>query len=426
MKRQQQEEADKIYYDVTIDHDPEHKERRYSVASKAQTNIYLKEPLIRSPGDYMLSITKFKIDTECIPLMIPEMEQPQDLIYNEDLHEFSPFRKNRLQTKYKINLYVNWLQTTHTYIEDKNGNLVKQRDPKTGNMVGIISIEEKVPCDFLIEENIEIVKHKLVDEDEENDTKYLGYAKKKDGTTDTHKAYIDNTDEQCFVYSYENFLDAINKTLKDLTNSLCIKNTGWAQFYGKDLIYFKLNNGLLELTVSYRFFGKSINTNKTLRDDGNYDTMEWSRDVKLVDLTFSPELYKYIGNGFDCSFVQGTKDTTHKGWWRYNIFKQYRNPEDNDEGDVNLPEGVTITKPASKFDPTIITQSYSALSNWNIMKAIIIGSDNLPVVEEYLPISNKDGFLTHYNTKEYKKALEDLGIHHNEIREIFKKNTQSA
>ena len=71
-----------------------------------------------------------------------------------------------------------------------------------------------------------------------------------------------------------------------------------------------------------------------------------------------------------------------------------------------------------------IVQGYSTFSNWNILKAIIIGSNSLPVVEEYLPISNKDGFLTHYNTPEYKKALEDLGIEHNVIREIFKKNTQ--
>ena len=71
-----------------------------------------------------------------------------------------------------------------------------------------------------------------------------------------------------------------------------------------------------------------------------------------------------------------------------------------------------------------IPQTYSTFSNWNILKAIIIGSNSLPVVEEYLPISNKDGFLTHYNTPEYKKALEDLGIEHNVIREIFKKNTQ--
>ena len=77
MKRIQ--DPDKLYYDDTIDHDPEYKEYCFGVVSKAETVIYLSELLIQSPGDFMLSITKFKIDTECIPLMISEMMQPQDL-----------------------------------------------------------------------------------------------------------------------------------------------------------------------------------------------------------------------------------------------------------------------------------------------------------------------------------------------------------
>ena len=51
--------------------------------------------------------------------------------------------KNRLQTKYKINLYISWLQTTHMYIEDKNGNFVKQKDPKTGEMVNVYFFHKK-------------------------------------------------------------------------------------------------------------------------------------------------------------------------------------------------------------------------------------------------------------------------------------------
>ena len=78
MKRQADIEPSKIYYDVTIDHDPEHKDKRYGVASKAETLIDLRDALVENPGDFNLAITKFKIDTECIPLMIPEMEQPED------------------------------------------------------------------------------------------------------------------------------------------------------------------------------------------------------------------------------------------------------------------------------------------------------------------------------------------------------------
>ena len=128
------------------------------------------------------------------------------------------------------------------------------------------------------------------------------------------------------------------------------------------------------------------------------------------DILFSPELYKYLGNGFDCSFVgDDIKNSEAKGWWRINYADRYV----NNNGEYN-----NLMNPSE--DPVFtVTQAYPTLSNWNILKAIIIGLNSLPVVEEYLPISNKDGFLTHYNTPEYKKALEDLGIEHNVIREIF-------
>ena len=63
-------EPNKIYYDITIDHNPSQRELCYNFASKAVTTIDLREPLIESPGDYNLSITKFKIDTETVPIMI--------------------------------------------------------------------------------------------------------------------------------------------------------------------------------------------------------------------------------------------------------------------------------------------------------------------------------------------------------------------
>lgn len=34
------------------------------------------DPLIENPGDYNLSISKFGIDTESIPIMIAEVAQP--------------------------------------------------------------------------------------------------------------------------------------------------------------------------------------------------------------------------------------------------------------------------------------------------------------------------------------------------------------
>ena len=120
-------DPDKLYYDVTIDHDPQHKEHRFEVSSKAETTIDLAEPLIENPGDYMLSITKFKIDTECIPLMIPEMQQPQDLT-NKYVRD-----QNKMQTKYQVMACLGRVVTT-TVIKDKTGKIVQQTNEK-GQMV---------------------------------------------------------------------------------------------------------------------------------------------------------------------------------------------------------------------------------------------------------------------------------------------------
>ena len=66
----------KIYYDFNINFNPTEVDRRHNFFSKAQTEIRLNGPLISDPMNYDLAISKFKIDTECLPVFIPEMRQP--------------------------------------------------------------------------------------------------------------------------------------------------------------------------------------------------------------------------------------------------------------------------------------------------------------------------------------------------------------
>ena len=212
MKRIQ--DPDKLYYDVTIDHDPQHKERRYGVASKAETTIDLSEPLIQTPGDFMLSITKFKIDTECIPLMIPEMKQPQDLT-NKYVRD-----QNKMQTKYQVMIDFGRKRTTTTVIKDKGGNIVKQDDGKGNKVDQIVETDYKWPSKKI--ENI-CIQHYKYNDNMTNVTKYLGYAKKDDGTDDTTKAYINNTDEQCFVFDYETFMFGINYAINKIREKIVQK-----------------------------------------------------------------------------------------------------------------------------------------------------------------------------------------------------------
>ena len=408
MKRQGAVEPSKIYYDVTIDHDPEHKDQRYGVASKAITTINLRDPLIENPGDFNLVITKFKIDTECIPLMIPEMEQPQNLL--DDNIQFY----NKMKTKYQIEINMTIHTCTKTTIKDKNDNVIKQKSKnEKGEEILVDTLEENEKYEKGAKGYVFVQHHRYYSY-AINQTKYLGYAKHDNGDVANYLAYIDNTDEQCFVYSYETFLIGVNQTIQKLTGMIAEAAKQY-NLTGTRMYYFSLVNGLLRFCMTKYGYDLVVDE-QTVTDPQTGNTinryLEWY--PTRFDIQFSPELYKYLGNGFPCSFLN---NDAKKGWWRYNIKPQFT---DNGKESRNSYPTMFVDNDKTKY----MEQSYSTLSNWNILKAIIIGSDNLPVVEEYLPISNKDGFLTHYPTPEYTKALQDLGIQHSEIREIFKKNTQ--
>ena len=79
MKRAQQPE--RFYYDITIEHDPEHTDDRHFKKSKAEKTIYMESPLMEDPGDYNMSVCKFSINTEAIPVFIPEIKAKQKDTY---------------------------------------------------------------------------------------------------------------------------------------------------------------------------------------------------------------------------------------------------------------------------------------------------------------------------------------------------------
>ena len=141
------------------------------ISSKAVTTIDLREPLIERPGDFMLSITKFKIDTECIPIMIPEMLQPQDLT-NDYVK-----KQNKMQTKYQVMMDFTRKRTITTEIKDKNGNIVRQKDAK-GNMVDKLVTTKT--CSSQIHKEYVYVQHYKYNNTLTNETRYLGYAKNDD------------------------------------------------------------------------------------------------------------------------------------------------------------------------------------------------------------------------------------------------------
>lgn len=363
-------EPNKLYYDVIIDHDPDHTEKRYKISSKAEKEIELLDPLIESPGDYNVCVSKFKIDTEAIPIMIPDLKQPQT---KEDL-----FENYRYQTNYQIRFYLN----VHDDIEDKN---------------------------FTFDEIQNLYKYFHKDKYK---PKILGYYKNNDGAIDENKIYVDNTDESCFIYSHEEFLTMFKYCSKLFLPDL--KKINEKLFSGINVPQFNFEFSSDKLNF--------INDEKiTDGDEGDYTYYENNEDGKLEKKTvhykytvkemhiwFSPNLYKYFGNGFYTNFCNEEK---YQGWWEIKYFLDTKS---------NLISDITYS-----VDDYVIPQSHTTLSNWHIMKGIVIGTDNLPVVGEYLPISHHDGSLTHYNNESYRKMLSDLGLEIDASnRGMFKKNTQ--
>lgn len=361
MKREY--EAEKIYYDVTIDHNPEKKDLRYNFASKAETTIDLQEPLIQSPGDYNLSITKFKIDTETVPIMIPELAQPQ---------KYSVLKGGSFETTYSVKVILKF-------------SILNE------NFESVITSNVCIP--FHQNQFSARVLGNLFDQTY-SDTK-------KKNMVDA-KIYVNNIDEQCFIYDYQTLLYGINEAILAALNKLKTEKV-------------KLSSGATRTNLIKEDFD-SKTAYVDIVDDKivHYRSYKFyhfqkSTDIKLtsIALYFSSNLYKYIGNGLQTCF-------SSDGQWWYIPKKYYEKTLVMIETDKQTKDGVYTMK-----------ASYSTLPNWHSMKAIIIGSDNLPVVEEYLPISHENGFLTHYKKKDYTEGLNKLGIKYEyDNRDIFKKNTQ--
>ena len=345
MKRAQQPE--KFYYDITIEHDPEHTDDRHYMKSKAEKTIFMEKPLMEDPGEYNMSVCKFSINTEAIPVFIPEIKSK-----HYDNWSLMYVLNNKADNK--INCLID-------YTYNKNGTWINSK--KLG---GVIS-------------NLFFPKPNHL-----NDIKKI----KPIDSTKTYWWY-DNLDEQCYFYDYTSVLNALNTIIYDGTNF--------------SRTYYKTEDGFLTLehfcetgnNSSYYYFELKdglivLNVHKDTWKDNMY-----TKDV-TTQVKFPMYLYRIIGNGFKTKF-------NSDGTWEY---------------DYNWKELGAINENIA------ITQEYSTLVNWNPLKAIVIGSDTIPAVGEFLPIAHYDGWLNHEKSKEYDEFLIETGqTRQDKDKDIFKSNT---
>lgn len=340
MKRAQQPE--RFYYDITIEHDPEHTDDRHYMKSKAEKTIYMESPLMEDPGDYNMSVCKFSINTEAIPVFIPELNDKQYI---------NKISENIFTTNYEIKLKVYFDGIKPNGKWNRNG--------------------WQTESDFVY---LPFTPHP-------NGLKKLSNWK--------NNGYIDNLDEQCYYYDYTSVVNAINYAIfyhTSETRNFESKVYGYKRLEhwcetgnNKSYFYFQLKDGLLVLNV-----------HKDVWNNNNY-----YENVR-TEAKFPMYFYRFIGNGFKTKF-------NTDGTWEY---------------DYNWKELGAINENIA------ITQEYSTLVNWNPLKAIVIGTDTIPAVGEFLPIAHYDGWLNHEKSEEYDTFLQETGqTKQDKDRDVFKKNT---
>ena len=340
MKRAQQPE--RFYYDITIEHDPDHTDERHYMKSKAEKTIYMEKPLMEDPGEYNMSVCKFSINTEAIPVFIPEINDKQ---YINDLNNKHFVTNHSLRIKIYTDCLMSDGTTKKKYWQFNTRFFVFSYSPHPNGLKKLSNWE--------------------------------------------NNGYIDNLDEQCYYYDYTFIVNSINYNLSLLTDKLRTwENPSYKskmvehwceEGNNKSFFYFELKDNLLVLNV-----------HKDVWKDNHY-----YQNV-TIETMFPMYLYRLIGNGFKTKF-------NSDGTWQY---------------DYNWKELARINENIA------ITQEYSTLVNWNPLKAIVIASDTIPAVGEFLPIAHYDGWLNHEKSKDYDDFLTATGqTRQDKDKDIFKSNT---
>lgn len=340
----------KFYYDVCIDYDEEKSWMGpLTKESKVEKIIDIDQALLNQPGDYNLCVSKFSINTESLPVFIPKLNQPQKI---------SDINKGKLKTTYAFMITI----AGYVYKATENEGKPEEKGDYTeyyarrgyGNV-------------YLENESLKGIE--------------------KIGTISNGNTYVNNLDERCYCYSYNDFIKAINQGLIVTT-----ADTGISENLLKQAIKFRIVDGKIEMGI-----------NKLL-----YTTVPKIIKFTTIKFHITEDLYRLIGMGFPTNEIGDTSLLEYKD--RYFIGIDIQNfPKLNNEEMDNF---------------VYAPQSFSTLLNWNPLKSIIIGTNTLPVVPEFIPIAHHDGHLSHYKTQEYLDFLAGLGLKYNDsTTDVFKRNS---
>lgn len=355
----------KFYYDVCIEYDPDKAEEgQEGKISKVEKNWYLEYPLLDQPGNYNLSVSKFSINTESLPVFIPELLQPQRV---------TDLEAGTLKTNYSMYIKVNY-QSSWSTVSLKFTDAIKSYI--NGRY---ISLEGEKYKSF----------ERLGNSFTENRLNYV---------------FVNNLNRDCFIYNYSDFIQTIQENIEKITKDFLNK---FKEKIQQEFTSQPIRIGISDDKIKFQF-------DKILKNG-----IKNQLNIVSYEIGFSENLYRLIGMGF----------RTKKGEYTGKILN---GEENRTTTDSNL-----MKKKYWKIDNTcynyfqsgtdnynVILQDFPTLLNWNPLKAIIIGTDTLPVVEEFIPVAHKDGFLTHYKSDAYLNYLSKNGLTFNTgENDVFKRNS---
>ena len=348
----------KVYYNVTIDHNPDDPEceKNFMHGSVARTDIKMKEPLIDSPEEYTLSISKFKIDTSGLPFMIPEMRQPQPSRLNAaGVLAPYPYTNGMIST---MGIKLRYQGAANGQAAQNNTIIDTEEYP-----VVFYPEERKVaggvPYDFTPLQEIE-------------------YLETQDNV---NKLYINNTSPQCYVYSLSSFLNYVNLAINRAYNRLITNvNVNWVE---------------MAHCPGFAADGENLFFYHYIPKINQYST---------ISVGLTANLFHYLDIGFPTIYRDGY-------YWIDTSYYNYINGAQPDP--ISNVKSLTWNTTNVTFNGVPFTcETYSKIISpymrWGDVKNLLITSDQLSVAGEFIPSFEDDGFLNHTKTPLMVQAYKDV------------------
>lgn len=240
---------DKLFYNVSIRYEPTNLVNDGSDNAVALKNISTKDPILTNINRYDFCISKFRVDTQTIPLIIPELRQPQEIV------------GNKIDLNYWVKLYDKDKNDEYKLVEEKDKESQKYlwKIPKTLSTNGSFKI--KKPLISYSEPDKQVIKYHYDDN--------AIYAANEDGSKgDLLYTIIINEDEKKSIIQTEDM------KLKELTD-----------FYGEDNVVSFINSGDKLYTVIFSIVGTAIYTRDGFRKICDINTDKFSLDFGKTEYT---------------------------------------------------------------------------------------------------------------------------------------------